>query len=207
MTPRPYRLGRRETGVEETREKVVDAARQVFSEEGFYEVTLEDVAKRAGVARATVYYQFKSKLGLLEAAIDATVTRAPVEGLRRAMEDPDPLLGVAAYAREICSLWARDHVFYRNVFGLAAVDLEAQQAVHGYDVRRREPLVFLGKRLAEHRGVRTELSPRHCTDTVWTLTNFRSFDHLTSRGHLSPRKAADTISSMLDCALLSDRVS
>jgi len=70
LSPRPYRLGRREASVEETREKVIAAAHEVFSEAGFYRANLDDVAKKAGVARATVYYQFKSKFGLLEATID-----------------------------------------------------------------------------------------------------------------------------------------
>ena len=202
MSPRTYRLGRREAAVEETRDRVVDAARRVFSEDGFYDATLDDVAKRAGVARATVYYQFKSKFGLLEAAIDATIAAAPVDGLRGALEAPDAIDSLRGYIREICKLWARDRVFYRNVTGLAALDPEAQGAFDGYDLRRKEPLVFLGKRLGDQGVLRPQLSPKQATDAVWLLTNFRSFEHLTSRMKLSTGKASNAIASMTDGLLV-----
>ena len=196
MSPRPYRLGRRERGVEETRDRVAQAAVAVFSTANFFEATLEDVAKHAGVARATVYYQFKSKFGLLEAAIDRTVTQAPVDGLRAALERHDPRTALREYVREICRLWERDHVFYRNVVALAALDPEAQRAVDGYDERRREPLVFLGKRFADQHLLREAISARQATDTIWLLTNFRSFDHLRTRMRLSLREAVDVMGGM-----------
>ena len=46
---------------------MLTAARAVFSDTSCFRASLDDVAAKAGVARATVYYQFKSKFGLLEA--------------------------------------------------------------------------------------------------------------------------------------------
>ena len=84
MSPRAYRLGKREAVIEETRERIIEAARELFGKSGFYGVSLDDVATRAGVARATVYYQFESKFGLLDAIIAAIIQRVGLERAQRA---------------------------------------------------------------------------------------------------------------------------
>jgi AcrR family transcriptional regulator len=201
LSPRPYRLGRREAGVEDTRDRVINAARETFSEAGFFEASLDDVAKRAGVARATVYYQFKSKFGLLEAAIEGTLANAPRERVRSALERPDPVDALRAYVREITRFWSHDYDFYRNVIGLASVDPEAAKAVDQYDFRRREPLVFLVKRLSDADALRTNITQKQAVDTIWLLTSFRSFDQLNSRGGLSIKRATDLLLGLADGVL------
>jgi hypothetical protein len=111
-------------------------------------------------------------------------------------------VGLRRYIREICKLWARDHVFYRNVTGLAALDPEVQRAFDGYDFRRKEPLAFLGKRLDDQGALRSSVSARQSTEIIWLLTNFRSFEHLTSRMKLPPGKAATSITGMTDGLLI-----
>ena len=71
MSPRPYRLGQRQAAIDETRARVIAAAREllVSAEPGRF--SIDAVAQRADVSRATVYYQFGSKLGLLEALFDS----------------------------------------------------------------------------------------------------------------------------------------
>ena len=58
-----------------TRLRIIDAARDLFGEEGFHGVGLEAVAKRAGLTRATVYYQLGSKLGLFDVVVDVMEER------------------------------------------------------------------------------------------------------------------------------------
>jgi len=45
----------------DTRQKILDAALELFRERGFAEATMRDVAARAGVATGLAYYYFKSK--------------------------------------------------------------------------------------------------------------------------------------------------
>jgi AcrR family transcriptional regulator len=202
VSPRPYRLGRREASVEETRDRVVHAAREVFSEAGFYQASLDDVANRAGVARATVYYQFKSKFGLLEAAIDGTLSQSPRDRVQLALERTDAVDALRQYIREIAKFWEHDYVFYRNVIGLAGVDPEAAKAVDQYDLRRREPLVWLAKRLADQGKLRNGLSQKQAVDTIWLLTSFRSFDHLYSRAGMSLKRASSLLLGVADGILV-----
>ncbi len=59
------------------RERLVAAAARVLHEQGVEKTTLADIAKAAGVPVGNVYYYFKTKDQLVEAAIDAHA-----EGLR-----------------------------------------------------------------------------------------------------------------------------
>lgn len=64
MTGEGIKVGRRERRAQETRRRILDAALVLFSERGIDAVTVEDVADRADVARATVFNYFVSKESL-----------------------------------------------------------------------------------------------------------------------------------------------
>lgn len=51
------------------RRLVLDAARAVFSEKGFARAGIREIAARAGVTEPVVYWHFRSKRGLFEAAV------------------------------------------------------------------------------------------------------------------------------------------
>ena len=203
MSPRAYKLGKREVLVEETRDRVIAAARELFSDAGFHSVTLDDVAKRAGVARATVYYQFESKYGLLDNVIVNALQIQKAEGLQRAREHPDALSGMRMYIVEVCKFWDADRTLFRNVYGLAAIDAEAAALFDGYDDRRRELLTWLAKRLEDQGYLRPGVSQRRATDVLWLLSSFRSFDQLHTRAQLSLDDAAALLND-LAATILSD---
>jgi AcrR family transcriptional regulator len=202
MTARPYRLGKRQADVDDTRERIVDAARELFGESAFNEVTLADVAKRAGVSRATVYYQFESKFGLLDAVFAAALQRAGYERIRQAREHRDAALGVRLYVKEVCSFWSREHAPFRNIFGLAAVDQDARRAVDRYDGRRKELITWLVKRLEDQGKLRKSISQKNAVDVLWMLTGFRAFDQLHSGSGLSVRATAKLLSDLAAAALI-----
>jgi hypothetical protein len=60
----PGGRGRRTTASDETRTRILDAARDLAVDEGFSGSTVEKVAEHAGVSRMTVYYQFGAKADL-----------------------------------------------------------------------------------------------------------------------------------------------
>lgn len=51
------------------REKIFLAAQELFSEKGFHETTVEEIARQAGVAKGTVYIYFDSKEQLFKEVI------------------------------------------------------------------------------------------------------------------------------------------
>jgi AcrR family transcriptional regulator len=202
MSPRPYRLGKRAADIEETRERIVSAATELFGQSGFHAVTLDDVAKRAGVARATVYYQFESKSGLLNAAIAAMVERIGSERARRAREHADPATGVRLYVKEVVAFLSREDALLRNIYGLAAVDPEVGRVVDEWEQRRKDVLAWLVKRLADQGKLRSDISQKQAVDVLWMLTSFASFDQMRSRSGRSVRASAAALSDMAALAVL-----
>ncbi|MFV2120617.1 TetR/AcrR family transcriptional regulator, partial [Streptomyces sp. Act-28] len=49
-----------------TRTRLYEAAVTLIAEQGFSATTVDEIAERAGVAKGTVYYNFKSKTELFE---------------------------------------------------------------------------------------------------------------------------------------------
>lgn len=58
------------------RDRLVDAARDLFHEHGVHSTTLADVAERADVPVGNIYYYFKTKEDLVRAVVDAYVGQA-----------------------------------------------------------------------------------------------------------------------------------
>jgi AcrR family transcriptional regulator len=108
MSPRPYRLGQRQATTTQTRARILAAAHQLLAAAGgIAGFTVEAVARQADVSRMTVYYQFGSKAGLLEALFDqlATTGRLP-QGAVAALNQPDPLDALAGYVAAFAGFWA-----------------------------------------------------------------------------------------------------
>jgi AcrR family transcriptional regulator len=80
---RRYRSETRAQQAGRTRERILEAARDLFLEEGFARTTINTVAERAGVSVETVYATYRSKPRLLGEVIRAAV--------RRGAEPEDPL--------------------------------------------------------------------------------------------------------------------
>jgi TetR/AcrR family transcriptional regulator, cholesterol catabolism regulator len=64
------------------REELVRAAANVFREKGYRSTTLNDIAKLAGLDRATVYYYFGSKEELFREAVQGLLDANLVEAER-----------------------------------------------------------------------------------------------------------------------------
>jgi len=68
---RTYSTALRREQADLTRRRVVDAARRALVHGVYSKVTIEEIAREAGVAYQTVYALFKTKLGLADAVIAA----------------------------------------------------------------------------------------------------------------------------------------
>ena len=57
----------------QTRRRILEAAYELFVEQGYGATTLQDVATRAGVAVQTIYFAFGNKPSLLKELVDVTI--------------------------------------------------------------------------------------------------------------------------------------
>ncbi|ASJ53111.1 TetR family transcriptional regulator [Brevibacillus formosus] len=54
---------------QQTMQKLIEVAREMFSRQGYADAAMEDIVKQAGVTRGALYHHFGSKEGLFEAVL------------------------------------------------------------------------------------------------------------------------------------------
>jgi AcrR family transcriptional regulator len=77
------------------RERIVLAALDLFTEQGYDDTTVAQIAERAGITKSTFFRHFPDKRELL-AAGQETLSRLLAEGIAEAPKDASPLEAVAA---------------------------------------------------------------------------------------------------------------
>ena len=75
---------------------ILTAATRVFLEYGYANTTVDDIVKRAGGSKATLYKHFKNKRELFNAVVDAVVVRRSQEEID--FDEPDPEQALRAFA-------------------------------------------------------------------------------------------------------------
>jgi AcrR family transcriptional regulator len=201
MRPRAYRLGQRQAAVEQTRARIVASARELLAASGGVGgFSIDAVARQAGVARMTVYYQFHSRRGLLEPLFDDLAARGLVGRLRAALGRPEPLDALAEFIAAFGGFWTSDRLVIRRIRALAALDPDFEQAVRARDERRRGGLRALLPRLAEKYGRPAADSLDETVDVLHTLTSFETFDTLAGTTR-SPEEVAPLVHRLARVAL------
>jgi AcrR family transcriptional regulator len=179
MSPRPYQLGRRQEATNETRTRILAAARELLmSSDGFSGFSMDAVARQADVARMTVYHQFGSKAGLLEALCDSLAGYGGMEQLATAFRRPDPVVALDDFIGVFAHFWESDRLVLRRLRGLAALDPEFEQVIRARDERRRSGLRVLVGRLMEQYGRPLHEAFDETVDVLFTLSSFECFDAL-----------------------------
>jgi AcrR family transcriptional regulator len=181
MSPRSYQLGLRQEQIDEGRRRVIDAARGLLSNiDSYQSFTVDAVAKRADVARATIYYQFGSKAGLLEAVCDALAIAGGMSDLPAAFTAPTPADGMRILIAVFNRFWAEDRTVMRRLRALAALDPDVRAVIAGRDDRRRSAIETVIEPLLADRDAKAAVGADQLVQTIWMLTSFETFDALTS---------------------------
>ncbi|BCM91009.1 hypothetical protein IAD21_02873 [Abditibacteriota bacterium] len=176
--PRAYNMGRRQASLDETRSRVLEAARELILGEGPQKAfTMDAVAARAGVARMTVYLRFNSKNGLLEELFDEVGTRGRLmERIPAAFAKPDPLEALRSYIEIFCDFWGDERVLNRRLRGFAALDEEFAATIASRYERRHFAIENLLRRLRANETATPPTTPQELVQTLLALTSFEFYD-------------------------------
>ncbi|MGO9503875.1 MAG: TetR/AcrR family transcriptional regulator [Streptosporangiaceae bacterium] len=176
MSPRNYQLGARQDQITLSRGRVVAAARsRLAGTDSYTAFTVDAVARAADVARATVYYQFGSKAGLLEALCDDLAEAGRMQELSAAFANPDPAGALRDFITCFGRFWAADRPVMRRLRALAALDPDVGAVITGRDARRRAGLEVLTARL---RGGSAAPEAGRAVALLYAITSFEMFDAL-----------------------------
>jgi AcrR family transcriptional regulator len=97
------RAGRAERAADR-RQAIIEAAFETFIEQGFAATRLDDVAKRAGVAKGTIYLHFKDKQALFEELVRSAI----VPLASRLIEPPPATASVRAVIENFAGNFVRE---------------------------------------------------------------------------------------------------
>jgi AcrR family transcriptional regulator len=175
MSPRPYLLGQRQVLTDETRSKILEAARAQLETEASF--SIDAVARRADVARMTVYYQFGSKRGLLEALFDDLAARGGMRGMPAAFQQVDPHRALEGLIDVFAHFWSSDRLVLRRLRAMAALDPELDEVLRERNEGRRQGLRVILSRL-ESLGDGKSKAASELLDLLFALTSFENFDVL-----------------------------
>jgi AcrR family transcriptional regulator len=84
-----------------TRERLVDAARDLFGRKGYEATSVAEVLEEAGVAKGALYHHFATKEELFDAVLDRLVEDIAAAAAARARKAGDPV----ARLKRACAAW------------------------------------------------------------------------------------------------------
>jgi AcrR family transcriptional regulator len=177
MPSRPYSSPIRDAAAAEKRARVVDVASRLLREhENAAAVSMEAVARAAGVTRLTVYKQFGSRRGLLEAVFDERARQGGLGRIAGALAIEDPRAAFGRLIEIFCEFWG-SHASLGRLHDAAGLDPEFAQALAARNERRRVAIGLLVGRLGAG-NAETTLKPNDVVDLLFGLTSFAMYRSL-----------------------------
>src|ERR1700737_3796704 len=179
------------------RQRILAAARELLlGNDGFTDFNIDAVARKAGVTRMTVYYQFGNKRGLLEAVFDELATRGELaERLPGAFQQADPEAALDAFVDAFAYFWASDRTVIKRVRSLAVLDPELEQAHTARDEWRLGGAKVIMGRLASSAVRITPAQVDEKAMILQAVTSFEMYENLGARG-LSDSKILTSLQAL-----------
>jgi AcrR family transcriptional regulator len=204
MDKRRYVQRARATATEATRGRILDAAEASFDRGPLAAVKIDDVARRAGVSRSTVYQLFGSRRGLLVALAGRFREVAQFERLLEASMLPVARESLRRAQRESVRMFATRPDLARALFTMAGVDADAVAAVAALEDGRRPGMLTLARRLEEQGQLRPGISAEEAADLLSVATSFPAFDELYHARGLPADVVADRLVALAERAVCRD---
>jgi AcrR family transcriptional regulator len=198
MCPRPYRMGKRDVARAETRQRILEAARDLLSSEASTDLSLETIARRADVSRLTIYYHFRSRAGLLEALYDHLASRGHMERMGDVFRAPAQAQAFASMIETFVRFWSTDTKAMRRLRAMGVLDAEIGEGIRARDARRPHIAREIFNRLGAKRGKSSNADAEAVAAALGMLTSFETYDALATAGQ-SDRQIATILTRLASC--------
>ncbi|GGB81472.1 transcriptional regulator [Marinobacterium zhoushanense] len=166
---------------EHNRELIIQAASEIFADQGYAATKIIEIANRAGLPKPNVYYYFKSKENLYRSVIESVIDPL-LQAAQPFYEDDDPATVLEQYIIAKIKV-SQQHPHASKVF--------ASEIMHGAphlpeDIAEKmmEQTIQSSNKIQSwvDRGLMDRVDPHHLLFTIWAATQtYADFDWQISR--------------------------
>ncbi|MGH8959287.1 MAG: TetR/AcrR family transcriptional regulator [Acidimicrobiia bacterium] len=208
---RTYNSNRRQAQAASTRRDIIEAARRLFERGGYNATTMTAIAEKAGVVVETIYRNFDSKAGLIEAVVEAAVAggaeRAEVApedrpAIRRLIEERDPRKKLALYAATQPGIHERAGKLRKALREGARVDPQLVPVLERLEAQPFNGMARFARHLKEVGALRTDLPVEEARDLLWSINSLSMYELLVGERGWSAERYQDWLTSMMTQSLL-----
>ena len=199
---RAYEQKARAESAAVTRRRILDGVYACLREEPSTPPSVGEIARRAGVARSTVYLVFDSRAGLFDAFAQELWQRSGLPNLQEAVNVPDARAGVLGGIRAGVDIFAADRDVFNALFAMTKLDPDAVGgAVERIEGHRAEGMAWGARRLARQKQLKPGVSARRAAHVLWLVASFDAFDLLYTGRGLSARSTGRILADTFESAV------
>jgi AcrR family transcriptional regulator len=209
--PRPYRSTLRAEQARATRRRIVDAAHDLFLEQGYARTTIDSIAARAEVSRKTVFTSVGGKVMALKLAWDwalagddepvAIADRPAVQLIR---EQREPVAVVTAWAQLQGTIAIRLAPLYEVVVIASDGDAEAAELRAANERNRMDGARWIAEHLDSIDGLRPGLDVERATGIAAVLMDPVPAGRLVHDAGWSVEEYCDYVARVARASLLNE---
>lgn len=186
----------------DTRTVILNAAQELITGRGGADVTMADIATRAGVSRQAVYLHFADRAELLVALVRHVDAQRGLEReVQRIVDAPDGISAlrrfVALQAKGNPSIWA----IARALDAVRRRDEAVETSWQDRLANRLMGCRVIVDRLAADHKLRPGLDRRVAAELLWTITSLHTWEDLVLERHWSPTKYQRFVTDLLTTSL------
>jgi AcrR family transcriptional regulator len=199
----PQGLSRRVEYAETTRMAILDAARRLFSERGYFSTKVDDIATLARVAPATVYAVSGGKQGLLRTLMETGTEDPLVEDSIRAIMDMDDPEAIVRLTVKTCRIMRENYVdIIRVMITTAPHDQGAATTFAMSTARYRQAFVPIAGRLFDLGALQEDMDIDQTVDVFWFYLGYSGLNTLHDDNGWSYDRAERWLCQQITAALL-----
>ena len=193
-TPDPGRPGLPIISAERRRSRsdaILDAARQAFAEHGFENVSIAQIAKRAGVSDGLVYHYFRDKRDLLLHVLKAFYERIMLDLEENVTRESRFAARLEALIRSHLEVFVADTDLCRLFISEIRVAADYQgSAIQDLNRDYTSILIRIVDDAVRNGEVTAEISPRLLRDVIFGAIEHRVWRYVNGRGRLDTAETA-----------------
>ena len=200
---RPYVSDVRSQAAETTRARILQASKTLFTDRGIDRVTVEQIAKKAGVSASTVFALYKSKAGILRELIRSALFGQRFQvALARLKGETDPITLIALTADVARAIYEAESSQLGLIRGVSAFSPALGKLEKEFENLRFQMQKERVKLLFAQSKQRKELTLDEARRIMWMYTSRDVYRLLVHEGGWTPNRYQKWLSSTLVNALV-----